>query len=152
MDIKVDDLQSDLIIKFLQEHHEDMLLHSPAESVHVLDLSSLRAKNVTFWSAWSDGELAGCGALKELDNSHGEIKTMRTSAKFLRKGVAGSILDFILKEANIRSYSRLSLETGTKDVFKPAHNLYKNFGFEFCEPFADYLEDPYSTFMTLKII
>lgn len=148
MVIRIGELRHKEIISLLQEHHEDMLLHSPPESVHALDISALEAPNITFWSLWLDNTLAGVGALKEIDTTHGEIKSMRTSTNYLRKGIAGKLLDHIINQANIRSYKKLSLETGTMDAFLPAQKLYQRFGFEVCEPFGDYKEDPYSMFMT----
>ncbi|MFT5298716.1 MAG: putative acetyltransferase [Colwellia sp.] len=76
---------------------------------------------------------------------------MRTSAKFLRKGIARKILGHIVEQAIIRSYKRLSLETGTMDAFIPAQKLYQQFDFQAYEPFGNYQEDPYSMFM-LKTI
>jgi putative acetyltransferase len=151
MKIKVDDLSCSKIADLLQAHHEDMLIHSPVESVHALDISALKAPDVTFYSAWTDGELAGCGALKQIDPTHGEIKSMRTAAGHLRKGVAASILNRILEEAGRRNYQQLSLETGSMTAFIPARKMYQRFGFNECEPFADYVEDPYSIFMTKTI-
>jgi putative acetyltransferase len=148
VEIKIDDLKGKAVLKLLAEHHADMLLHSPQESVHALDLSALQASDVTFWSAWIEGKLAGCGALKELDSEQGEIKSMRTAKAFLRKGVAKEVLSFILAEASNRCYKRVNLETGTNDAFLPAQKMYQSFGFEYCQPFADYVEDPYSVFMT----
>ena len=129
-----------------------MLSHSPPESVHALDLTALESPDVTFWSFWVDHELAGIGALKELDNEHGEIKSMRTSTHFLRKGIARKLLAHIINQANIRSYKKLSLETGTMDAFLPAQMLYKQFGFKECEPFDNYQEDHYSMFMSKSIV
>lgn len=148
MDIRTGDLNNEDIISLLQEHHADMLLHSPPESVHALDIAALAAPEVTFWSVWDGEELAGCAALKELSKEHGEIKSMRTSASYLRQGVARKLLEHVIEQADLRSYKRLSLETGSMDAFLPAQRLYKFFGFEECEPFAEYVEDPYSTFMT----
>jgi putative acetyltransferase len=148
MQICVGELGSEEVIALLQEHHEDMLIHSPPESVHALDLSALASSDVTFWSLWIDQDLAGIGALKELDKDHGEIKSMRTSAKHLRKGVAGKLLEHIIQQSNIRFYKKISLETGTMDAFLPAQKLYEQFGFEECEPFGHYSVDPYSMFMT----
>jgi len=148
MDIRVGELKNEDVISLLKEHHEDMLIHSPPESVHALDLSALEAPNITFWSFWLDNKLAGVGALKEINKTHGEIKSMRTSSDHLRKGIAGKLLNHIINQANIRSYKRLSLETGTMDVFLPAQKLYQQFGFEACQPFGNYKEDPYSMFMT----
>jgi len=123
-------------------------LHSPPESVHALDIEALRKPEITFWTVWESGELLGCGALKELNSQHAEIKSMRTSSRHLRRGVAKNLLNHILEEAKRRGYSRLSLETGSMEAFEPARKLYANFGFTYCEPFADYVEDPYSVFMT----
>jgi putative acetyltransferase len=148
MNIKIDDLSGSEIYELLQEHLRSVALHSPPESVHALDIETLRKPEITFWTIWENGELLGCGALKELDSQHAEIKSMRTSSLHLRKGVATNLLNHILEEARRRGYSRLSLETGSMEAFEPARKLYANFGFTYCEPFADYVEDPYSVFMT----
>lgn len=151
MDIRIDDLRGPAIAQLLQEHLQDMALHSPPESIHALDLDALRKPEITFWSAWEGDELVGCGALKQLDPQHGEIKSMRTAPHHRGKGVAAGLLAHILEEAARRSYRRLSLETGSMAAFAPAHQLYARFGFVPCAPFADYVEDPYSTFMTKEI-
>ena len=96
-------------------------------------------------------ELLGCGALKELDSHHAEIKSMRTSSAHLRRGVASHLLTYILEEAARRGYARLSLETGSAEAFEPAQRLYARFGFDYCGPFGDYVEDPYSVFMTKEL-
>lgn len=151
MKIKIDDLKGPEIYELLQEHLRSMSLLSPPESVHALDIEELRQPDITFWTVWENGELLGCGALKELDARHAEIKSMRTSSLHLRKGVARNLLEHILEEAKRRGYSRLSLETGSMEAFEPARKLYANFGFTYCGPFADYVEDPYSVFMTREL-
>ena len=151
MHIKVDDLSGPEIQELLREHLRSVALHSPPESVHALDIEALRKPEITFWTVWESGQLLGCGALKELDSQHAEIKSMRTASSHLRKGVAKGLLGHILEEAKRRSYSRLSLETGSSEAFEPARKLYAGFGFTFCEPFADYVEDPYSVFMTTEL-
>jgi putative acetyltransferase len=113
-----------------------------------LDLNELRKPEITFWTAWSADVLLGCGALKELTSRHGEIKSMRTAYAHRRKGVARAMLTHIIEEARKRSYNRLSLETGSMQAFEPAQELYARFGFIYCRPFADYIEDPNSVFMT----
>ena len=152
MEIRIGELRNEDVITLLKEHHEDMLSHSPPESVHALDLSALESPDVTFWSFWVNQELAGIGALKELEKEHGEIKSMRTSTNYLRKGIARKLLEHIINQANIRSYKKLSLETGSMDAFLPAKRLYQQFGFQECEPFGNYKEDPYSMFMTKSIV
>jgi putative acetyltransferase len=151
MEIRTGGLDTPEVIALLREHLHSMTLHSPPESIHALDLASLHKPDMTFWSAWEGSELMGCGALKELGPLHGEIKSMRTASAHLRKGVAARLLEHIIDEAKHRSYARLSLETGSMEAFAPAHKLYASFGFEPCGPFADYVEDPYSVFMTRKI-
>ncbi|GAA6172478.1 GNAT family N-acetyltransferase [Colwellia sp. KU-HH00111] len=153
MEIQLGDLDSSAVKSLLQQHHSDMLNHSPTESVHALDLSSLKADDVTFWTIWDGQSLAGCGALKKLNDNHAEIKSMRTSAKHLRQGVAAKLLAHILTVAQQQSYKKVSLETGTADAFIPAQKLYQKFGFIPCKPFAHYTLDPYSMFFTkhLKI-
>ena len=122
MKIKVDNLESIELRKLLQEHHEDMLKHSPQESVHALDMSSLKSPNITFWTLWINDELAGCGALKKLNNTHAELKSMRTSQRFLRKGVASKLLRHILEMAKKQSFEKISLETGRGKSLFPLNN------------------------------
>lgn len=148
MDIKVDDLSGAEVANLISEHLNNMALHSPPESIHALALESLRQPEITFWSAWEDDLLVGCGALKELDAQHGEVKSMRTVSSRLRRGVATRMLTHIVAEAVRRGYKRLSLETGSMAAFEPARRLYEQFGFHYCAPFADYREDPNSVFMT----
>jgi putative acetyltransferase len=151
MQIKRDTLTDPRVVALIGEHLQGMALLSPPESIHALDLEALRKPEVTFWSVWDEDALAGCGALKELDSRHGEVKSMRTSSTHLRQGVARQALQHIITEAKRRGYERLSLETGSQDAFEPARRLYVNFGFQFCEPFADYTHDPNSVFMTLQL-
>jgi len=151
MNIKVDDLYGPEIAALLSEHLECMALVSPKKSRHALDLDGLRQPDITFWTAWEGAELAGCGALRELDTGHGEIKSMRTGKAFLRRGVASAMLQHIGAEARRRGYRRLSLETGAMEYFVPAHRLYHKFGFRTCAPFAGYVEDPNSLFMALSL-
>lgn len=151
MEVKVDDLSGPEVHALLAEHVRSMFLHSPPESVHALDVEGLRRPGVTFWTVWEGGELLGCGALKELDSGHAEIKSMRTASAHLRRGVARHLLIHILGEARRRGYARLSLETGSAEAFEPARRLYAGFGFTYCGPFADYVEDPYSVFMTMEL-
>ena len=151
MIIKPDNLTSPEIHQLLQQHLQSMALHSPPESIHALDIDALRRPGITFWTAWENDELLGCGALKELDAQHAEIKSMRTASAHLRKGVANALLAHIMDEAKRRGYQRLSLETGSAAAFEPAHCLYAASGFTLCAPFADYAADPYSVFMSREI-
>lgn len=152
MEILKDDLSGPEIQALLAEHLANMHAISPPESVHALDLDGLRQPEITFWSVWSDGELLGCGALKELSDTHAEIKSMRTASAHRRKGVARAMLHFLLEEAQRRGYTQLSLETGAQDAFAPARQLYAQLGFTACEPFADYTDDPNSVFLTKRAV
>lgn len=149
--IRVDDLTAPAVHALLREHLAGMAMHSPAESIHALDLSGLRQPDITFWTAWRDDVLMGCGALREIDPHHGEIKSMRTASVHLRQGVARAVLDHVLDQARQRGYCRLSLETGSGAAFEPAHRLYAEAGFVRCRPFADYRDDPFSVFMTCTL-
>lgn len=151
MEIKTDGLTDPAVLELIGEHLRGMYATSPPESVHALDFDELRGADVTFYTAWDEKELLGCGALKRLDASHGEIKSMRTTRAHLRKGVAAAILRHIVTEARARGYERLSLETGSGGPFDAALRFYEKHGFEYCEPFADYALDPFSRFMTLRL-
>jgi putative acetyltransferase len=165
--ITLDDLTGAEIIALLQQHLHDMHLTSPPESVHALDLSGLKAAEVSFWTLWlappatpsleratdvqPPQQLAGCGALKQLDSQSAEIKSMRTAESFRRQGVAAAMLTHLIETARARGYQRLYLETGSMAYFAPARALYQRFGFTECEPFADYVLDPNSVFMVKQL-
>jgi putative acetyltransferase len=148
MRIELDDLSRREVHALLEEHLSNMYELSPPESVHALDLTKLRSPDVTFWSVWDGSALVGCGALKEIDALHGEVKSMRTPASLRRRGAGKAVLAHIVAEAKRRGYKRLSLETGSMEAFAPAQRLYESFGFTLCGPFAKYKEDPNSVFMT----
>lgn len=151
MHIRLDDLRGPQIRALLEEHLRHMHELSPPESVHALDLDALRQPDIRFWTVWDGSELMGCGALKALDATHGEVKSMRTANAHRRKGVARAMLRHILAEAQARAYQRLSLETGSQPGFEPARRLYAEHGFAECGPFAGYAEDPHSVFMTRSL-
>lgn len=148
MDIRIDDLRGPEIKALLEEHLRHMHELSPPESVHALDLDKLRQPDITFWTIWDGEQLMGCGALKQLSDTEGELKSMRTPEARRGHGAARAILNHIIETARARGLSRLSLETGSQPGFEPARRLYASAGFEVCGPFADYAEDPFSVFMT----
>lgn len=151
MEIREDDLRGAEIARLLQQHLDNMLAITPPESVHALDLDRLRAPGITFWTAWAEGELLGCGALRELDPRSGEVKSMRTATGHRGKGVGSRILEHIIAVARGREYQRLLLETGAMPEFEPARALYRRYGFEPRGPFGDYHEDPNSVFMEKRL-
>jgi putative acetyltransferase len=143
-----DDLCGEAVIALLQLHLDELHALFPSESVHALPAGELREDDVTFYAAWDGERLAGCGALKQLDPVHGEIKSMRAAPEYRGRGVGKAILLHLLAEARRRGYARVSLETGTIDALMPARRLYEAHGFARCAPFADYREDPLSVCMT----
>lgn len=149
--IELDDLSRRQVHDLLEEHLAHMHEVSPPESVHALDLEKLRQPEITFWTAWDGPVLLGCGALKELTPTHGEVKSMRTPGALRGRGAGRALLAHIVAQARQRGYKRLSLETGPHATFEPAHKLYRNFGFTACGPFADYVDDPHSVFMALEL-
>ncbi|WP_214481948.1 GNAT family N-acetyltransferase [Bacillus sp. SM2101] len=151
MDIKLDDLTGTEITSLIEEHVHNMGIHYPDDINYGFNIEDLKKPEITFWSAWEQNELVGCGALIELDSQHGELKSMKKVPSHLRKGVAKQILEHIIEEAKKRGYTRLSLGTGAMEAFEAARKLYENYGFEYCKPFSDYEEDPYSVFMTKEL-
>jgi len=151
MELVLGGLDHPQVLALLQAHLEGMHESSPPEHVHALDVSGLKKSDISFWTLRENGQVLGCGALKELSSSHGEIKSMRTHADHLRKGIAAHILEHILKTAKDRGYSRLSLETGHGPAFDPALNLYRKYGFQNGGPFGDYSANDFSHFFHLKL-
>ena len=151
MEIKIDDLSGSAVAEFLADHIAEMKSVSPPESKHALDLDGLRKPEITFWSVWSEGRLVGCGALKQLNDFQGEIKSMRTLASRRGEGVAANLLNHILHTARARGYHTINLETGAMEFFEPARRLYKKFGFVDCPPFGEYKQDPNSVFMSRSL-
>jgi putative acetyltransferase len=149
--VEQDDVTRSEVVALLAEHMRDMRDTTPPESIHALDLDALRKPDVTCWSIWEGEHLMGFGALKELDRTHGEVKSMRTPFAQRRRGAGRAILAHIIDVARTRGYEHLSLETGSSDAFQPARWLYESFGFTTCGPFADYTLDPNSVFMTLEL-
>lgn len=146
-----DSLDNAEVHTLLQEHLNEMALHSPAESIHALDLDALRHSSVDFWSLWDGDQVIGCCALKNITYDHGEIKSMRLTPAYRGQGLSKKLLQFLFEQAEQKGLRKLSLETGSMAAFEPARKLYENFGFRYCSPFASYKEDPNSVFMTIDI-
>ena len=135
----------------LKKHFIELRSVSPAGSTHVLDLEGLKDSTIKFWSLWENEDLIGCGALKFLDNQHGEFKSIRVADKFRKKGFGEKIIFHLIEEAKKLKIKKLSIETGSGNFFKSARELFKKFDFEPCEPFAHYKEDPNSCYYTKNI-
>ncbi|MFO0612615.1 MAG: GNAT family N-acetyltransferase [Polyangiaceae bacterium] len=151
LSIRVDDLTEEATRALVARHLQGMHESSPPESVHALGIDELRAPDVVLWSGWAGPELAVIGALKALDATSGEIKSMRAADAFRGRGAGKAMLDHILAEARARRYSTLWLETGSTPDFEPAIRLYERAGFVRCGPFGDYTLDPFSIFMRLDL-
>lgn len=148
IEFRPDDLSGDPTRQLIARHLAGMRANSPAGCVHALDVDALRQPGVTFWSAWSGGEIAGCGALKELDATRGELKSMRVADQFLGRGVGKALLEHLIGEARGRGMQSLWLETGSSEAFIPAIRMYESAGFVRCGAFDGYVENPFSIFMT----
>lgn len=151
MRIERDDLSRPAVQALLSEHLAEMHAVTPPGFVFALDLDALRAPGITFWTIWDDAVLLGCGALKELSATHGEVKSMRTPRAARRRGAGRALLAHIVAEARRRGYRRLSLETGASAPFHAAHRLYESAGFVPCGPFGEYTQGPNNRFMTLEL-
>ena len=151
MQIGVETLDAEDVIALLQAHMADMHATSPPESIHALDVTALKAPEITFFCARRNDELLGCAAIKALGAEHAELKSMRTAPYARNQGIAAALLAHILEVARSRGYHTVSLETGSMAFFEPARRLYVKFGFRPCEPFGSYTLDPNSCFMTLRL-
>jgi putative acetyltransferase len=146
-DFRIDDLSEPEVQALVAEHLAGMRGNSPPGHVYALAIEGLKKPEVTFWSAWRQSVLCGCGALKELDSTSGEVKSMRTRPAFLRQGVGQAVLDEIVRAAQSRRYQQLYLETGTGDAFSAAHKLYLRNGFSWCGAFGDYEATDFNVFL-----
>jgi putative acetyltransferase len=151
MHIEVDNLTHPEVLALLEEHLTNLHTLSPPEYVFALDAAKLRRPNVTFWTAWEGAFLLGCGALKELSRTEGEVKSMRTPERLRRRGAGRALLQTIVDTARERGYTTLFLETGSHPDFLPAQRLYESFDFVRCGPFGDYAENGSSVFMRLLL-
>lgn len=151
MRIERDDLTRTEVAALIEYHLREMHAHSPACQVFALDSSGLRHPDVTIWTVWDGADLLGMGAMKRLENAHGELKSMRTAPGALRRGVARTMLGHLTGEARARGYRRLSLETGSSAPFAPALALYRSAGFVECGPFGDYSDTSFSRYFTLAL-
>lgn len=150
-EVREDDLSGDATLRLLALHLAGMHANSPPDSVYALDLSGLKAPGITVWAVWEGDEVVGIGALKELGNGTGEVKSMRTHPDRLRRGVAVLLLDHIMTEAKLRGLTRLSLETGSGPAFEPALALYRKYGFVNGDAFSDYQPSAFNQFLHLDL-
>ena len=134
--------------ELLTKHFIELRAASPEGSAHVLDIPGLKIPSIKFWSLWQNDMLMGCGALKFLDKEHGEFKSIRIHDNFRRAGNGINVVNHLIKEAKKLNITRLSIETGAGNFFKPARKLFKKCGFETCKPFAHYKEDINSLYLT----
>ena len=134
--------------ELLTKHFIELRAASPEGSAHVLDIDGLKHSSIKFWSLWNNKMLTGCGALKFLDNNHGEFKSIRVHDDFRRKGYGIKVINHLINEAKKLNVKQLSIETGAGDFFIPARKLFEICGFEPCKPFAHYKEDINSIYLT----
>ena len=137
--------------ELLTKHFIELRAASPEGSAHVLDIPGLRVNSIKFWSLWDDKKLIGCGALKFINEEHGEFKSIRIHDDFRKKGLGTEVINHLISEAKKLKIKRLSIETGAGDFFIPARKLFKKAGFTPCKPFAHYKEDVNSVYLTKLI-
>ena len=137
--------------KLLRKHFIELRSVSPPGSTHVLDIDGLKDPSIKFWSLWENEKIVGCGALKFLNENHGEFKSIRVADQYRGKGYGQKIIAHLIAEAKELRIKKISIETGSGEFFKSARNLFKNFGFKKCEPFSHYKVDPNSCYMNLEI-
>ena len=135
----------------LNKHFVELRTVSPQGSTHVLDILGLKHESIRFWSLWENNELIGCGAIKFLDEKHGEFKSIRVADKYRRSGAGEKIIFHLINQAKQIGINKLSIETGAGEFFAPARKLFEKFGFKPCKPFAHYKEDPNSCYFNLEI-
>ena len=134
--------------QLLTIHFIELRAASPEGSAHVLDIPGLKVPSIKFWSLWNEKKLMGCGALKFLDQNHGEFKSIRIHENFRGKGNGIKIINHLIDEAKRLNISRISIETGSGKFFEPARKLFDKCGFKPCPPFAHYKEDNNSLYLT----
>jgi len=143
-----DDLTGEAVVELLAFHLAEMHTLSPPCKVHAMPVERLRQPDVTFYSAWEGDNLAAVGALREIDATRGELKSMRATPDYRGKGAGEAILIHLVEEAKRRGYDWLGLETGRPAAYIPAQNLYRKHGFAPCEDFGDYIGDDFSMCMS----
>ena len=137
--------------QLLKKHFVELRSVSPKGSTHVLDIEGLQNKNIKFWSIYENHKLIGCGALKFLDSNHGEFKSIRVADSFRKKGYGKKVISVLFEKSKELGINKISVETGSGEFFLPARRLFKEFGFEECEPFGHYVNDSNSCYMSLEI-
>src|SRR5215469_904303 len=149
--IGVEDPMAPDVEAVLARHLAAMNENTPPAHVHALPARRLQDPSVTLFGARRDGVLLGVGAIRHLDATHVEIKSMHTLSDARGQGVGRAILRHLLHVAGSSGYDRVSLETGTKAAFEPARMMYSSAGFRPCEPLGEYSVNPYSVCMTLAL-
>jgi putative acetyltransferase len=149
--IAADDPSADDVRALLEQHLAFARDVTPPEGVHALGVDGLVDPGVTFFGARLDGQLVGVGALKQLDESHAELKSLHTAEAARGQGVGRALVEHLLSVAVDRNCQRVSLETGIMEAFAPARSLYAQVGFSPCAPFGDYVSSPTSACMTIEL-
>lgn len=145
------DLDDPQILELIATHVASARAETPSESAHALDIAELKSGDINFWAAWDDHRLLAIGALKQLSGREGEVKSMHTAQSVRRNGAGSAMLAHLIKTALAAGMKRISLETGSSEYFLPARTFYEKHGFKKCAPFADYVPDRHSVFMTLAL-
>lgn len=104
----------------------------------------------TLLLAMVDGEVAGCCALRPLDNvdyaNAAEMKRLFVRKAFRRFGLGRMLVDAVLDAARLADYSCVLLDT--LDEMESARALYEDLGFEEIPP---YYHNPHAGAHYLKV-
>jgi len=145
------DFQDPQVKALLAYHLHGMRAHSPPGHSFALDWSGLQKPEISFYAGWLDGKLVVMGALKDLGDGTGEIKSMRVAEGEAGKGYGKAMLEHIIAEARRRGHARLSLKTGTGAPFAAAHRLYRSYGFVEGDEFGGYAKSDFNVLMHLGL-
>ena len=146
MELKPNNFDNKEVHELLSRHFIELRSVSPEGSTHVLDIDGLKSPSIKFWSFWDKNNLIGCGALKLIDKTHGEFKSIRISKEYQNTGYGKKLLNELFKEAKKLNISKISVETGSGEFFLPARKLFLSSGFNPCKPYAHYTDDPNSKY------
>ena len=116
-------------VSLLERHLEFARSVTPPEDVHALDIDGLLDPEVTFFSLREGDIVLGIGAIKRLDDTHYELKSIHTAEEARGRGVGRAVVEHLLEVATDRGAARVSLETGAQEEFAASRALYARLGF-----------------------
>lgn len=150
MDIRRTDLSEPEVVALIELHIREMFEGSPPGTNHALDLSGLQTPDMEVYAAWESERLLAIGAIRKHE-CFAEIKSMRAHPEARRTGAGKAILTALVERARELDYPEIKLETGSGELFEPATRLYRSFGFEPWDAFANYIPGKFNKLFSLKL-